>query len=193
MVKVNLSAVIQKIQDELKLVMGTLKDKGTSRFGRMLVVAIAMPAVSYFMVYTKAEQRLAEVGGELQVSRNAAKHADTYKELKQRLDETYALLPRPQDRADLLFETVKEALRSEGIVSTSFNPPNETEMTGGVVQNLGINIRVKFPELLAFLARLEANKPAIHISVLDLTKKQAPIGSNEANCTLSTIILTERH
>ncbi len=193
MAKINFSDAVQKTQDEIKLIMGTLKDKGTNRFGRTLAIALALPAASYFLVYTQAQKRLDQVDGELEVSRNSAKHADTYKELKDRLNMVYMQLPLPKDRADMLSEAVKEALRAEGIVSTSFNPPADTDMAGGVVQSLGINIRVKFPEMMAFLARLEAHKPAIHVSSLDLSKQSTPIGANNVSCTLSTIILTERY
>jgi Tfp pilus assembly protein PilO len=193
MANINLTAVVDKIQDEVKLITATLKDKGSNRFGRTFLIALALPAGAYFLVYGQAQKRMDAIAGELQVARNTAKHADTYKDLKDRLLTTYPQLPLPKDRADLLSDVVKEALRGESIVSLSFRPPTETEMPGGIVQNLSINIRVKFPELMAFLARVESHKPAIHVSNIELAKKDAPMGTNEVNCTLSTIILMERH
>jgi hypothetical protein len=193
MANINLSAVVEKIQEEVKLISATMKDRGSNRFGRTFLIALALPAGSYFLVYSQSQKRLSAISGELQVARNTATHADTYKDLKDRLSTTYAQLPLPKDRANLLSDVVKEALRGEGIVPLNFNTPTETEMPGGIVQNLGITMRVKFPELMAFLSRVEGHKPAIHISSIDLTKKDTPIGTNEVSCTLSTIILLERH
>lgn len=192
MVKIDLNHVAGKIQDEIRTISSTIKDKGRERFSRALLVALAVPCAIYFGVYARARKQLAGVAGQLQVARDTAKHLDTYKDLKNRLDYSYALLPQPKDRANFLSETVKEALRSEGIVATDFQPPSDIDVPGGVIQNLNIKMRVKFPELMALLVRLEANKPLIYVNTLDIAKLNEPIGLNEVSCGLSTVILTER-
>jgi type II secretory pathway component PulM len=192
MTTIDLSRAVDKIQDEIKLITATLKDKGANRFGRTLFIALAVPYGAYYLLYTPAQKRLSQVDGELQVARSTAKHADNYKDLKSQLDTTYAQLPLTKDRANFLSDAVKEALRAEGIVPTSFNPPVEAELQGGTVQNLGIMMRVKFPELMAFLSRMETSKPMIHVNAVDIAKRSSPIGVNEVNCGLSTIIMAQR-
>jgi len=192
MAKIDFSLLVDKIQDEIKLISATLKDKGSNRFSRTLITALAVPFGCYVLVYMPAQKRLSLVDGELRVARDAAKHADTYKDLKDRLNIAYAQLPLPKDRANFLSDTVREALRAEGIVATSVQPPNDVEVAGGVVQSLSITMRVRFPELMAFLARMESSKPLIHINSVDVAKKTEQIGVNDVTCGLSTIILLER-
>jgi hypothetical protein len=192
MAEIDFNRLVTKLQDEIKLISSTLKEKGSERFGRTLIAALGAPFACYFLVYAPAQKKLSLIDGELRVARETAKHADTYKDLKERLNLTYSQLPLPKDRANFLSETVKEALRAEGIVSTDFQPPNDTDVPGGVVQSLSITMRVKFPELMAFLARMEASKPLIHVNSLDVTKRTDQIGTNDVICGLSTIILTER-
>jgi len=192
MAKIDFNRLVSKIQDEIRLVSATLKDKGSNRFGRALLVALGAPAVCYFLVYTPAQRKLDLIDGELKVARDAAKHADTYKDLKDKVNNTYSLLPLPKDRANFLSDAVKEALRAEVIVPTDFQPPNDTDVPGGVVQSLSITMRVKFPELMAFLARMETHKPLIHVNSLELKKNTGQLGYNDVVCGVSTIILPGR-
>ncbi len=192
MAKIDFDHLISKIQYEIKLISATLKDKGSSRFNRTLITALAVPFGCYLLVYAPAQKRLSLVDGELRVARDTVRHAETYKELKDRLNIVYAQLPLPKDRANFLSDAVREALRAEGIVPTSVQPTNDADMPGGVVQSLSITMLVKFPELMAFLARMESSKPLIHINSMSIMKKTEPIGFNDVTCSLSTIILPER-
>ncbi|MCX5793958.1 MAG: GspMb/PilO family protein [Elusimicrobia bacterium] len=192
MAKIDLNQIAGKVQDEIRLLSSTLKEKGSERFSRTLSIALVVPIVCYFMVYARARKRLNAVAGELAMARATATYLDTYKDLKSRLDYSYAMLPLPKDRANFLSDAVKEALRAEGIVATDFQPPSDVEVPGGVVQNLNIRMRVKFPELMAFLTRMESSKPVIYINNLDISKLSEPIGLNDVSCGLSTIIPLER-
>jgi hypothetical protein len=192
MTKIDFNRIIYKIQDEIRLVSATLKDKGGNRFGRALLVALAVPCGCYFLVYKPAHGRVLLVNGQLLVARNAAKHAEAYKDLQYRLDLAYSQLPSPSDRTNFLSDAVKEALRADGIVPISFQPPNDIEGPGGVVQSLSITMRVKFPDLMAFLARMETHKPLIHVNSLELKKNTGQLGYNDVVCGVSTIILPGR-
>jgi len=192
MQKPDFNRIVEKIQNEIKLVSSTLKDKGTNRFGRAILVALCVPLAAYQLVYAPSKKKLYNLDGEIKTAQTRAQNVDTYSELKTRLNMAYAQLPLPKDRANWLGDTVKEALRSQGIVASGFAPPTEEETNGVVVQDLNITMDVKFSDLMGFLARVEATKPMLLVTHLEMTKKVEQIGRNEVTCGLRTIILTER-
>jgi len=194
MAKIDISRYVEMIQAEINIVSATFREKGANRFGRALALGLSLPCAAYLLAYAPANRKLSSLDSVLAMARTTAERADTYKELKDRLSAVYTQLPPPKDRGNWLSDTVKEALRSEGIVPTQFKPPQEEESSGVVVQNLSIVMSVKFAEMMSFLARLEATKPLVQVTSLDLSKKEEPqLGRNDVNCSVSTIILTERY
>jgi hypothetical protein len=188
-----LRAFIETVVSEITLSLATIKEKGANRFARTLIVALAAPLAVHILLCSPAKRKLANLDGELKAAATMASNADTYKELKDRLSLVYSLLPLPAQRSDFLPDAIKEALRSENIIATQFNPPVESETEGILVQNISINIRARFPEMLAFIDRLENSRPLIHVSSLDIQKKGGTLpGENEVTCTIGTVIFTER-
>ena len=193
MERIDFNRVVETIQDEIRSVFGTLKDKGANRFGRALALSLALPFAAYLLIYTPAMRKLAHLDDELSRARLMARQADDYNQVKNRLLVAYSKLPLPKDRANWLSDTVKEALRSENIVASQLPAPSEEDVHGIVTQNLSIGMNLKFSELMALLTRLEASKPLIHISRVELTKNSTPLGNNTVNCVFSTVIFTERY
>jgi Tfp pilus assembly protein PilO len=193
MANIDINHYVVLVQDEIKLVFSTLKDKGSERFGRALIIGLGLPVAVYMLVYGPADRKLSHLDNDLNAARNTAKYADSYKDLKDRLVYAYLQLPLPKDRKNFLTDSVKAALHSQKIVATEFRPPTDEESNGIVVQNLSITMNVKFSDLMAFLTQIDATKPMIHVSAVEIMKRAEPIGRNDVTVGLSTIILTERY
>ena len=192
MEKIDIGLYVELGQAEIKLVAATFRDRGANRFARALLLAVLVPGAVYYLLYSPARRKLANLGHELAVARIAATHSDTYKQLQERLSSAYAKLPLPKDRGAWISDTVKDALRAQEIVVSQFTPPTEEESGGNTIQTLSIKMTVQFAELMAFLARLEANKPVLRVTSLELGKKEQP-GSNDVGCGISTLILEEHY
>ena len=192
---IHINVYFQAIQDEIMLVASTVTAKGVNRFYRALVLAMVLPFAAYILLYAPARRKLSTLDADLQTARDTAKNAATYKEFKDRLAAAYVQLPLPNDRTEWLSDTVKEALHAEGIVPIRFMPPSEDESNNAVIQTINLTMVVKFSEMMLFLARLEAIRPAVYVTSLNITKKSSAseIGQNDVSCGISTIILTERY
>ncbi|MFA6004135.1 MAG: type 4a pilus biogenesis protein PilO [Elusimicrobiota bacterium] len=193
MIQIDIGLWMGMVQDEIRLVSTTFREKGLKRFGRVLLVGAALIFASRFLVYSPASRKLSNLSQELAIAKTTADHSDRYKDIKNQLEFAYSQMPATQDRATWLSDAVKDALRAEGIVASQFMPPSEEEQNGVLSQSINVTVYAKFSEFMGFLHRLEKLKPLPVVTQIDLTKKSTPMGRNEISCTISTLILTERY
>ncbi|HAM36834.1 MAG TPA: hypothetical protein DEB40_13430 [Elusimicrobia bacterium] len=193
MIKINAWGLLDRVKDEFKLITATIQEKGVNRFGRVLILSMAVPFCVYKFIYLAADGKYGKLDKELSVAKTTSQYADSYKQLKSSLLAPYDELPPAQDRAKWLSDKVRDALRAEGLVATQLQPPQEEAGSGSIVQSLNVMIDVSFPELLAFVARLEESRPRIHVRFIELAKKPHTLGRNEVTCIVSTVFITERY
>lgn len=180
-------AWMQAIQSEIQIVSATLRDKGRKRFDRPLVTGLALVAGSYYLLYMPPQQKLSTLERRIETARATATNADTYKELRDQLRSIYAVLPKPKDKDRFLTEAVIETLKAEGLVSESIKPPDEQVQDSLAFQKVLVTAEVPFTSLVAWLARLEASKPFLHVNSLTLQKSKNP-GQASITVGLSTIV-----
>jgi type II secretory pathway component PulM len=185
------SRLVGFVQSELAFVQTTIKDKGANRFARPLVLGGALIFSSYWFIYSPPIKKLAGLDRKLNTARATAEFADQYKEVRERLYALYGLLPAPSDPS--LTEAIVDSLKTQNIMADSLQPPVVTDSAGLLFQSVNVTMTLKFSELTAWLLRIEAAKPLLHVSRISIKKKQDALGKSEVTAVLTTVVPTVRH
>lgn len=193
-VSINFNQIISRAQEEVLVVVNTLKEKGAGHFARPLLIAGVMLLASYKLVYLPPVAKLKHLEARLKAARATAQYADSYKDIRDRLARIYPRLPSVKDKDQWLMSSLLESLKAEGIVSDSLKPPRETESPSKMLiyQSMDIRSNLKYAQIMSWLTRVENIKPILYVTSLEITKIPDPIGINEFACTLGTIIPKSR-
>lgn len=191
MAKIDFARLLEKAQSEFSFVNTTIKDKGSKRFGRPLVISGLVIFLCYWFIYKPPGEKIAGLQKKIDTAKATAQYADQFKQIRQRLLIIYSRLPGPESPG--ISELIVESLKAEGIIPDSLQPPVESEISGLRVQTVNVTMTVKFSELMAWLLRLENSKPALHLQNIELRKKANPIGKNDVTCTLVTALPKVRY
>lgn len=187
----NFSQFVGFIQSELNFIQTTIKDKGSNRFSRPILLGGMLIFIAYWFVYSPPIKKLAGLDRKLSTARATAEFADQYKEVRERLHALYALLPTAQDPS--LPEAIVDSLKSQNITADSLQPPVVMDSSGMLFQNVNVAMTLKFPELTAWLLGIEAAKPLMHVSRMTIKKKQDALGKNEVTAVLTTAVPKARY
>lgn len=190
--KESLGRAIEFLQDEIKLVSATMKDRGANRFGRAIALALVMVLFSYALVYKPPAKKILALQRKVAEAQSTAQFAEQYKDLRLRLLSAYAQLPPMKGRDQWLTNTVVESMRSENIFADSIQPPSEADQSGLVFQKVDVTVALKFAEAVSWLNRLENTKPFLHVSSFALSKRPESLGTNGVNCGIATVIAARR-
>lgn len=183
--------IIEFLQSELSFVQMTFKDKGWQRFLRPLLITGILIGVSYQFVYAPPVAKLAGLDKKLVMARATSQYADRYKDLRGRLNAVYAVLPSQGGQG--LAAVVVDSLKAQGIMADALQPPTEVELAGMMFQSVSVTMTVTFSELASWILRIEASKPLLHISKVEVRKKDMPIGSLEATCLVMVVLPKVRY
>lgn len=184
MQKPDFAKILEAVQQEFSFVNSTIKDKGAQRFSRPLAVAAIAVVGAYWLVYAPPGKKLADLDKKLTTAKATAKFADEYKDVRARLYAIYAVLPG--FGAASLTANVVEACKLENIIPDGIDPPQEQEAPGLSIQSVTVKMTEPYEKIAAWLLRLEANRPLMHISSLELRKKG--LGKTEATVVVTTIV-----
>jgi len=176
---------------EVKVLKDSLRDKGPKYFARPLALGAVMVFASYNYVFKAPQQAMTTALTELDAAKATSQYANDYQDLKDRLNRLYSSLPRTNDPEAWLLSEVRESLRQEGIVPDSFSSPTDEAGVGYKLVSLTISLTTSYPQLAAWVARVERSRYLMHIKDVKLVKKQKPIGMNTVDVSVSTIIPLE--
>lgn len=183
-----LGALLESLQGEIQMVSSTFREKGTNRFVRPVVLGAFIVGVSYAYVYSPPLKKMKKLDKTITAAKATSIHADRYKEMRERLLNIYAQLPSREGRATWLTDTVVESMKAENVISDSIQPPDETRQSRFIAQKVTVTARLKFSEVFAWLYRLEAVKPQLQLSTLEINKSVEEIGLNQVICGVSVAI-----
>jgi type II secretory pathway component PulM len=182
-----LDVVVQAVQTEVQLVTRTLKEKGSKRFERPLIISAIVIVAAYYLVYLPPQRKLDGLQRRIDTAKATSENAEAFKAARDRLRAVYAILPKTKDKDHFLTQAIIETLRAEGLTSDSIKPPEEARDSDLVFQQMTVSAQLKFPELIGWLARLEASKPFLHVASVDLVKSKR-LGYCEVTAAVSTIV-----
>lgn len=190
--KARLAESLSSLQEEIVSTASNLREKGPRHFMRPLAFLAIVVYGCYALALGSAQSKLKKIEKKLATARATAQYADTYREQMDALRIHYYRLPSLSHRDRWLFETYIETLKAENIVS-DLKPPSEEEISGLIYQRIEMTSKLKFAQIVAMLARLEAIRPVIRVTRLSFAKDLADLGMNGVACTLETAIPKKRY
>jgi hypothetical protein len=190
--KFDLKSYGEAISNELTVVIGALKEKGTKRFGRVLSQAAVLVIGAYVGVYLPPQTKSARLQSEIDNAKTMADYGDRFKALRDQVNSAYAGLPSLADREQWLSNSVRDSLLVGGLVPENFTPVKENELNGLVFQTSTVSLTLRFSEFFDWLLRVENAKPLMHMNSVEFSKKTEKIGYNFATCDISTVIPKKR-
>ena len=180
---------MQAVQTELQQVSATIRDKGFKRFQRGAIIAGIVVLSSYRLLYLPPATKLDGLQQHIDKAKSMSQVSASYREVRSQLRSVYAILPAPADKDHFLVDAVVESLKAEGLTSDSIRPPEETAEANMTSQRLQISLDLRFPDLVGWLARIEASKPLLHVYSLNINKSRR-LGYCSAQIGVGTLIPT---
>ena len=190
--KIDWKPLMKTAQAEFDLVVGIVREKGGKRFSKAFGLAGICVVISYFGIYKYPRNKAALLTYELDKARAMSDVGAQYKEIRDQLGASYAILPQMTDRDQWLSNAMMDVLRAKGLTPDSVRPVGEAQANELIFQTSTIELTIRFEELYALLTRLESNRPLMHIQNLDVQKKAEPLGSNTATISVTTVIPKKR-
>jgi hypothetical protein len=185
---IDLNLYVSAVTEEINIVIGTLKEKGTERFGRALGGAIFLVFAAYVGVYLPPQKKSARLQAQIDHAKQLADYGSQFKDLRDQLNGAYNGLPALNDREQWLSNSVRDSLLVGGLEPESFTPVKEVELSGLVFQTSSVVLTLRFSEFYDWVLRIENAKPLMHMNSVDLNKKADKIGYNGATCDITTVI-----
>ncbi|MDE2038524.1 MAG: hypothetical protein KGO96_03290 [Elusimicrobia bacterium] len=172
--------------EEVSFIFGLLKAKGRKRFERVLLLCAGL-LLAGAMLASAPKRKLGVLQARLLSVQAIAQSADSFEQARLQFDAAAAVLPGPESKDHFLTDAIVETLRSSGLTSESIQPPEESVEAGLRYQKITVSLQAGFAQLLPWLARVEAHRPYLHISSLDVVKG-AGVGTYSVSAGISTII-----
>jgi hypothetical protein len=177
---------------ELELVLATIREKGGKRFMKAYLIAGFMVFAAYMGVYAPPQKKALMLARKIAAAKAMFDSGAQYSELRASLASAYAQLPPLKDKDQWLSNSMVDSLRSESLTPLSFRPIVEIETAGLITQSSSVELAAKFGEFYAWLVKVENAKPLMHVKMLEIGKKDEPIGMNAINCDVQTVIPKRR-
>ena len=169
-----------------------VRDKGTKRFQRAMMVAGLMIAGAYLGIYMPPQKKASELQAKIDKARQLMTFGEQYVSLRNQLSLAYSGLPSTSDREQWLSNSVRDSLNASSLLTEDFKPVRELESNGLISQASSVALTLRFAEFYDWLLRIESAKPLMHVQVIELRKKQDQIGKNGATCEIATVIPKQR-
>ena len=173
---------------EFKLIQHAVRDKGPKYFARPLVLAAVMIWASYHFVYAPPREQMGDVANKLQAVQATMQYASDYEDLRDRLNILRTKLPHTNDPEGWLLSEIRESLRQESILPNGFSTPKQQSGPGYRLVSITISLSARYSQLANWIARIERSKSLMHIAELHIAKTSKPIGMNQVDVTVTTIV-----
>lgn len=184
--------MLSEFQGEVAVLRDALREKGVKHFARPIGLGLLAVVVSKHLVYSSGQAAIGRVQADLTATEATARYAADYMDLKARLAGLYSRLPDAKDPGQWLLDAVRESLREEGIIPTSFSTPMERAADNYRFVSISVACSASYKELASWIARLERSKSVLFIGELMVEKKTEPLGSNKVTISIATVVPMQR-
>jgi hypothetical protein len=156
--------------EELNSLRRLLSEPGNLGVARAAVLGLTVVYACHSN-YANWNARAAAAGRRIEAARAAARDAENLELVRSHLKQLYPSLPPAKDKAKFLTDAILETLESEKLELDSFDPPSEVQEGALLYQTFKVDIAsAPLERVLAWLARLEAAKPSLRVTRLELYK-----------------------
>jgi len=190
---IDVMALLGPVKTEAELVIATVRLRGAKRFGKAFAIAGAFVALAYFVIYKPPQDNISRLQKEIDTARAMSESGTAYQDLRGQLASSYGILPHMKDQQQWLSNAMIDSLRADSLTPELFRPVVETEVSGLIFQTSTVQLTIKFSDLYAWLMRLESARPLMHLSTLDIAKKNDMLGWNVVGASVMTAIPKKRY
>ncbi len=189
---IDLNVYLNAVKGEADLVLTTIRHKGAKRFGKAFAMSGLLVAAAYFGVYKPPQDKISRLTEKIEAARAMSQSSTAYKEVRDQLAGSYGSLPLLKDQQQWLSNAMIDSLRADNLTPEMFRPVAESEASGLIFQTSSVQMTVRFNDIYSWLLRLEGATPMMHVSNLEITKKQDMIGWNVVSASVMTAIPKKR-
>lgn len=191
--KLDPSGIVDAVKSEANLLISTFRDKGAERFAKALAIAGGLIAAAYFGVYMPPQKKIARLQREIDTAKAMSKSSGAYQLLHAELSGSYGNLPHLKDQQQWLSNAMIDSLRADNLTPESFRPVVESESSGIVFQTSTVQLSIKFSDVYFWLLRLESAVPLMHVSNIEISKRNELLGWNGVSASVMTAIPQKRY
>ncbi len=177
---------IRYLQRDFSDTIFVLQNKGLKYFQRVWIAAALIVFVPYKFFYQTMNDEVSSLEMRIRTARAAGKYAKTYNDAMEDLLIVQRRLPPPNSGTQWLSDTIISSLQKEDIAPDSISSVHQFKSKKLIKENITVEFTAKFPEIFAWLYRIERNRYLIHVDLLQIHKKG--LDENKVTCTLSTLI-----
>ena len=189
---IDLNVYLNAVKAEGELVLNTIRQRGAKRFGKAFGMAGVMIAAAYFGVYKPPQDKISRLEAQIEAARAMSQSSAAYKDVRNQLAGSYGSLPLLKDQSQWLSNAMIDSLRADSLTPEMFRPVMENEVSGLIFQTSTVQLTTGFSNVYTWLMRLEGATPLMHVSNLEITKKQDMIGQNVVSASVMTAIPKKR-
>ena len=191
--KIDPNVVLGAVKSEVNLIVSSFRDKGAERFSKAIAISGALIAAAYFLVYLPPQKKIARLQREIATAKAMSQSSSAYQLLRGELSGSYGNLPHLKDQQQWLSNAMIDSLRADGLTPENFRPVDESESSGLIFQTSTVQLSIKFMDVYFWLLRLESATPLMHVSSVEITKKNELIGMNGVTASVMTAIPQKRY
>ncbi|MBI4386909.1 MAG: hypothetical protein HY551_05975 [Elusimicrobia bacterium] len=179
--------LLVKARAEGGYAVSVLRSRGVLIYRRALVIASAVVAAIYLLVYKGSETKLSQARLEFSSVKASQEYASRYRDLEQKLQAYASLAPGAKDRGSWFLERVRAAMKEENLFITNLSPVTEQTYPGYTLLSMNISTQVSYQQLASWIARLERASHAFNIASLTLGKRPDKEGMGFNNVTVVVV------
>lgn len=190
--EIDLTVYLNAVKAEAGLVVTTIRHKGAKRFGKAFAMGGGLIAAAYFGIYKPPQDKISRLTAQIETARAMSQSSAAYQDIRTQLMGSYGSLPLLKDQQQWLSNAMIDSLRADNLTPELFRPVIETETSGLILQTSTVQLTIRFSDVYAWLQRIESATPMMHVSSLEITKKQDMIGMNVVAASVMTAIPKKR-
>lgn len=190
--QIDLNVYVNLVKAEANLVVTTIRHKGAKRFQKAFAMAGALVAGAYFGIYKPPQDKISRLTAQIETAKAMSESSAAYQDIRTQLAGSYGSLPLLKDQQQWLSNALIDSLRADNLTPELFRPVIETETSGIIFQTSTVQLTTNFNAIYNWLLRIEGASPMMHVSSLEITKKQDMIGMNVISASVMTAIPKKR-
>ena len=177
---------IRHLQRDFGDTIFVLKNKGLKYFQRVWLAAFLIIFIPYKFFYQSMDNEIASLEMRIKTARAANKYAKTYNDSMGNLLIVERRLPPASKGTGWLSDISISSLKEENITPDSVSSVHQVQSGKLIKQSISVDFEAKFPEIFAWLYKIEHDRYLIHVDSLQIKKEG--LDENKVHCTLSTLI-----
>jgi hypothetical protein len=177
---------IRHLQRDFGDTIFVLQNKGLKYFQRVWLAALLIIFIPYKFFYQSMDNEIASLEMRIKTARAANKYAKTYNDSMGNLLIVERRLPPASKGTGWLSDISISSLKEENITPDSVSSVHQVQSGKLIKQSISVDFEAKFPEIFAWLYKIEHDRYLIHVDSLQIKKEG--LDENKVHCTLSTLI-----